>query len=100
MFRKDHDMAEAQLHRNGAAGLDADVLTGRGIDASVGRHGQPDRIEAHMWFNIAALSGGGEAIRLRRELAQEMSPDEIATAQRLAREWLKNNVPTNSDLAA
>lgn len=93
-------MAEAQLQRTGAAGLDAELLTGRGIDASVGRHGQPDRIEAHMWFNIAALTGAGEAIRLRRELAQEMSADEIATAQRLARQWLKDNTHANSDLAA
>lgn len=71
--------------------IDPETLTERGIEASVGRHGAPDRIEAHKWFNIAALTGAGEAIRLRRELAQEMTADEIATAQRLAREWLSQN---------
>lgn len=70
---------------------DSDIFTERGIEASVGRHGAPNRIEAHKWFNIAALTGAGEAIRLRRELAQEMTADEIATAQRLAREWLSHN---------
>lgn len=70
---------------------EAERFTERGIDASVGRHGAPDRIEAHKWFNIAALTGAGEAIRLRRELAQEMTADEIATAQRLAREWISHN---------
>ena len=73
------------------ASFDPEMLTERGIDASLGRHGEPDRIEAHKWFNIAALTGAGEAIRLRRELAQEMTANEIATAQRLAREWLSHN---------
>ena len=75
-------------------------FTERGIDASVGRLGAPDRIEAHKWFNIAALTGEGEAIRLRRELAQEMTADEIATAQRLAREWLKTHPVERPSVAA
>ena len=49
----------------------------------------PDaRIEAHKWFNIAAMRGNAEAALLRRELAAEMTPAEIAGAQRAAREWL------------
>lgn len=79
---------------------EAEKFTERGIDASVGRHGVPDRVEAHKWFNIAALTGAGEAIRLRRELAQEMTADEIATAQRLAREWLKTHPVERPDVAA
>lgn len=70
---------------------EAETFTERGIDASLGRHGQPDRIAAHKWFNIAALSGAVDAVRLRRELALEMTADEIAMAQRLAREWLSQN---------
>jgi TPR repeat protein len=46
------------------------------------------RIEAHKWFNIAAMQGNAEAALLRRELAVEMTPAEIAGAQRAAREWL------------
>lgn len=47
-----------------------------------------ERIEAHKWFNIAAMHGNEDAARMRREIAEEMSSFEIATAQRAAREWL------------
>ena len=47
-----------------------------------------DLVAAHKWFNLAAMRGNPEAARLRREIAAEMSPDEIAAAQRAARDWL------------
>ena len=47
-----------------------------------------DRVAAHKWFNIAAMHGNAEAARLRREIAEEMSPSEIAAAQRAARQWI------------
>jgi len=47
-----------------------------------------DRMTAHKWFNIAAIRGNAEAARLRREIAAEMSPAEIAAAQRAARDWV------------
>jgi uncharacterized protein len=50
-----------------------------GVDYSVGRHGvDVDLIEAHKWFNLAALSGYA---------------DEIAEAQRQARAWLAGAMP-------
>jgi TPR repeat protein len=52
----------------------------------------PDYIEAHKWFNIAAMSGDHRAQECRAELASEMSRDEIANAQRAARAWLSQNV--------
>jgi len=49
----------------------------------------PDqRVAAHKWLNLAAMRGSAEAARLRRELAAEMSPAEIALAQRAARDWV------------
>lgn len=45
-----------------------------------------DNVLAHMWFNIAAVHGGARAKEDRSELALDMSPPEIAEAQRLARE--------------
>lgn len=59
-----------------------------GIDYSCGRKGVSDLIEAHKWFNIAALRGDVEAARRRQEIALEMSTMDIAAAQRRAREWL------------
>jgi hypothetical protein len=50
-----------------------------------------DRMTAHKWFNIAAMRGSAEAARLRREIAAEMSPAEIAAAQRAARDWVTHH---------
>ena len=46
-----------------------------------------DYVQAHMWFNLA----GAQAKifgRSRDELAKRMTPDELAEAQRMAREWM------------
>ena len=50
-----------------------------------------DLVEAHKWFNIAAMRGHSDAARLRREIAELMSDSEIGQAQRAARDWLKNH---------
>ena len=60
-----------------------------GMMYSVGRSVPVDYITAHKWFNLAAMNGNQDAIRLRREIADQMSDAEIAAAQRAARDWLK-----------
>ncbi len=45
-------------------------------------------VAAHKWFNIAALKGSVAARQYRCELAREMSANEVAIAQREARDWL------------
>lgn len=42
---------------------------------------------SHMWYNLAAAAGSKQAALLREHLAQQMTPAQIAEAQRLAREW-------------
>lgn len=59
-----------------------------GVNYSCGRQIAADLVEAHKWFNIAALRGDIEAARRRQEIAAEMSAFQIASAQRAAREWL------------
>lgn len=66
----------------------AEILFQMGLDSACGRHGVTDLVSAHKWFNIAALKGNAEAARYRKEISGEMSRDEIAEAQRSAREWL------------
>lgn len=66
----------------------ADMFFELGMMYSSGRSVPADLVSAHKWFNIAAMRGNGEAIRLRREVAAEMSEAEIASAQRAARDWL------------
>ncbi len=44
-----------------------------------------DLVEAHKWFNLAALRGSEEGQAMRAEIAEEMTGREIAEAQRQAR---------------
>ena len=61
-----------------------------GVAYSTGSHGvECDLIEAHKWFNLAAVAGHEEAQVCRGEISSEMSPREISEAQRRAREWLR-----------
>ena len=78
----------APLGEGHAAG---DMLFELGIMYSVGRDVPVDLISAHKWFNLAAAKGNLEAIRLRREIAEQMSDAEIAIAQRAARDWLRGS---------
>ena len=60
-----------------------------GVAYSTGSHGVVcDLIEAHKWFNLAAVSGHDEAQMCRADISDEMTAREIAEAQRRAREWL------------
>ena len=60
-----------------------------GVAYSTGSHGVDcDLIEAHKWFNLAAVSGHGEAQMCRGDISEEMTAREIAEAQRRAREWI------------
>ena len=47
-----------------------------------------DYVEAHKWFNLAAQLGSSEARALRAEIARDMTREQIAEAQRQAREWI------------
>jgi TPR repeat protein len=65
-----------------------DVLFERGLYWASGRSGVVNLVAAHKWFNLAALKGRVEAVQLRREVAEMMSEEEIAMAQREARAWI------------
>src|SRR5262249_16470566 len=55
--------------------------------------GTPDNVSAYMWFNIAAASFAATdprrstAVGDRDAVASKMTPEEIAEAQKRAREW-------------
>lgn len=46
-----------------------------------------DFVRAHMWYNLATAYGYHEGKKWRDRLAEDMSPSQIAEAQKLAREW-------------
>ena len=45
-----------------------------------------DYVRAYAWSNIAAASGGEDAIELRDDLRGHMTPSQIAEAQKLSTE--------------
>src|SRR6266550_368070 len=85
-------MFQGQIDPDTAAAVEAsaipDVLFERGLYWASGRSGVVNLIAAHKWFNLAALKGRTDAVRLRREVAEMMSEIEIAMAQREARAWI------------
>jgi uncharacterized protein len=85
-------MFQGQIDLDGAMPVQAsaipDVLFERGLYWASGRAGVVNLVAAHKWFNLAALKGRTDAIRMRREVAELMSEAEIAAAQREARDWI------------
>ncbi len=72
-----------------AARGDANALYELGVAYSTGSGGmEVDLVEAHKWFNLAALNGSALGQRCRAEISEEMTAREIAEAQRQARAWL------------
>ena len=73
-----------------AAEGDANAYFDLGVAFSTESNGvECDLIEAHKWFNLAAVAGHEDAPACRAEVSDEMTAREIAEAQRRAREWLK-----------
>ena len=62
-----------------------------GVKYATGQGVPQDYVQAHMWFNLAASRSTGEmredAVERRDQIANEMTPDQLAEAHRLAREW-------------
>lgn len=80
-------LIESRL-RSAARG-DSQACFDLGIVFSSGADGVDiDLIEAHKWFNIAAMSGSTRAQECRAEIAEDMTAREIIEAQKAARAWL------------
>jgi TPR repeat protein len=72
-----------------ADGGDINALFELGVTYSTGRGGTDvDLVEAHKWFNLAALNGCTRGQACRAEISVEMTAREIAEAQKAARAWL------------
>ena len=74
-----------------AARGDTAALYELGVFYSTGTGGADyDLIEAHKWFNLAAVAGHAPAQEARGEIADDMTAREIATAQAAARAFLQS----------
>jgi hypothetical protein len=74
-FRQAADQGDADAQNN----LAFMYLYGRGVPK--------DYVSAHMWFSLAASGGVRSAGFSRDLLAANMTPVQVAKAQKLAREW-------------
>ena len=83
------DVATREMAEYAAQGGAPDALFELGLMYCSGRDVDMSMVQAHKWFNLAAMRGNAEAKRYRLEIAAEMSKSEVAEAQRQAREWLK-----------
>jgi TPR repeat protein len=79
----------AESRMTGAAMGDVQALYELGVAYSTGSGGvEVDLVEAHKWFNLAALNGSQVAQECRADISEDMTAREIAEAQRQARAWL------------
>ena len=46
-----------------------------------------DLVRAYMWFNLSASLGGKDAEKYRDQTAYIMTPEQLAEAQKMARDW-------------
>jgi TPR repeat protein len=89
------DFAEAaQWYRLAAEQGDAQAQYNLGLAYARGEGVTQNAVEAHMWFNLAAARFPASdsrnrtaAVRNRDTVASEMSADQLAEAQKRAREW-------------
>jgi TPR repeat protein len=80
------DYAEAvRWYRLAAEQGNATAQSNLGTKFEEGRGAPQDYVSAHMWYNIASANGHESAAEWRDELAQRMTPDQIAEAQARAR---------------
>jgi uncharacterized protein len=81
-------LAEARAAERSPHAASADELFHLGLIYSLGLDGPPDLVAAQSWLNLAAMKGSIPARICRRELACEMTPGQMAEAQRQAGRWI------------
>jgi uncharacterized protein len=88
------DAEKLNWYRSAAEQGDADAQSTLGLMYFTGRGVLQDYVEAHKWFNLAAsrystsdIRSRDQAIQDRQSVAAKMTPEQIAEAQKLARQW-------------
>ena len=86
------DYAEAmRWYKLAAAQGHADAQSNLGVMYAKGQGIAQDYTRAHMWFNLAAAKGNADAVNNRDKAATVMTQQQIAEAQKLARECQARN---------
>ena len=82
------DAEAVKWYRLAAEQGDTTAQYNLGVMYANGQGVPSDNVLAHMWWDIAASSDDENAPKSRDIAASEMTPDQIAEAQRMAREWM------------
>jgi len=78
-FRLSAEQGEAEGQYN------LGVMYAKGLGVS------QDYAQAHMWFSIAGANDYKNGRKVRDIIEKRMTPDQIAEAQKLAREWMERH---------
>ena len=86
-----NDAEAVRWYRLAADQGHADAQYNLGVRYANGRGVPQDDVQAHMWYNLAASRSTGEdrelAVENRDRARARMTAEQVADAQRLAREW-------------
>jgi uncharacterized protein len=77
----------ARLYRLAADQGNVNAQTGLGALYSEGKGVPKDYVQAYLWFTLAAVHGNPEVAKFRDYTEKSLTPEQVAEAQRLAREW-------------
>ncbi len=98
--RRTRDWTNARrvrVYRLAADQGDATAQFDLGLLYERGRGVPQDYVEAHIWFNLAAAQSSGEdrdnSVKFRDNIAERMTAEQIAEAQRRAQEWTPTPEP-------
>jgi hypothetical protein len=83
---QDNEAAVSWYRKAAEQGL-AEAQYNLGVMYANGEGVAQDYAAAHMWFNLAAASRNKNAMKARDIVAAQLTPAQIAEAQKLAREW-------------
>ena len=81
------DVRALRLSASAAEKGDAFAQLQLGLRYAKGAGVEQSYVEAHKWVNLAAAEGDAEAAKSRDVFAKLMTAEQVAEAQRLAREW-------------
>ncbi|MDP1556738.1 MAG: hypothetical protein Q8S09_11805 [Hyphomonas sp.] len=66
-----------------------DDLYRAGLAYATGTGAEINLVEAHKWFNLAAVRGHEEAKAQRQDMAGMLTTEEVKLALQAARDWMK-----------
>jgi len=84
---ENRDIVEDKMTRDQIAEAQYNI----GVMYGKGQGVEQDYVQAHKWFNIVEENGYKVGRETKVLVEKEMTPDQIADAQKLAREWMEKH---------